>query len=71
MTAAAIRTQPIIGQVLGALADLRLQPVLMSGSGATCFGLARDFAEAEAIAAQLQQSQPNWWVRPARLMQAG
>ena len=70
MTAAAIRTQPVIGQVLGALAETRLQPVLMSGSGATCFGLARNYAEAEATAAKLQEAQPHWWVRPARLMQA-
>jgi len=45
-----------------------LFPVLMSGSGATCFGIARSFEEAEATAAQLARLHPQWWVRAARLV---
>jgi 4-diphosphocytidyl-2-C-methyl-D-erythritol kinase len=67
MTAAAIRTQPIISDVLVALGQTALHPVLMSGSGATCFGMARDFEEAETVARQLAKTHPQWWVRAARL----
>jgi len=68
MTAAAIQTQPQISNVLSALHKTTLFPVLMSGSGATCFGIARDFAEAENVAGQLARLHPNWWVRAARLL---
>jgi len=68
MTVAAIQTQPAISNVLSALHKTELFPVLMSGSGATCFGIARSFEEAEATAAQLAQLHPQWWVRAARLV---
>jgi 4-diphosphocytidyl-2-C-methyl-D-erythritol kinase len=67
MTAAAIKVQPLILGVLSALSKTALFPVLMSGSGATCFGLARDFGEAVAVAAELARLHPQWWVKPARL----
>jgi 4-diphosphocytidyl-2-C-methyl-D-erythritol kinase len=53
MTVAAIQTQPKISDVLSALHKTELFPVLMSGAGATCFGIARTFEEAEATAAGL------------------
>lgn len=34
----------------------------MSGSGATCFALFADEDQAVAVAAQLQQRHPEWWV---------
>jgi len=68
MTVAAIQTQPAISNVLSALHKTELFPVLMSGSGATCFGIARAYEEAETAAAQLAQLHPNWWVRAARLV---
>jgi 4-diphosphocytidyl-2-C-methyl-D-erythritol kinase len=68
MTVAAIQTQPKISDVLSALHKTELFPVLMSGSGATCFGIARGFEEAEATAANLAKLHPQWWVRAARLV---
>ena len=68
MTGAAIQVQPIISDVLSALHKTRLFPVLMSGSGATCFGIARGLEDAEAEAAQLQKLHPNWWVQAVRII---
>ena len=68
MTAAAIQVQPMISNVLSALHKTKLFPVLMSGSGATCFGIARSFEEAEAEAAALSAHHPHWWVKPAQLV---
>ena len=67
MTAAAIKVQPLILEVLSVLSKSHLSPVLMSGSGATCFGLAPTFEVAEAEARKLAVLYPNWWVRAARL----
>ena len=68
MTTAAIRIQPVISKVLSALGQTVLHPVLMSGSGATCFGLARDFDEAGSVAQGLAEAHPQWWVKAARLL---
>ncbi len=68
MTVAAIQVQPKITQVLSALHKTDLFPVLMSGSGATCFGVARDFAEADRVAAEIANLHPQWWVKAARLL---
>jgi 4-diphosphocytidyl-2-C-methyl-D-erythritol kinase len=67
MTAAAIKVQPGISGVLSALSRTELFPVLMSGSGATCFGLASTFESAEAEARKLTAQYPHWWVKAARL----
>ena len=67
MTGAAIKVQPIISRVLSALSTSELFPVLMSGSGATCFGLAPTFESAEAEARKLAAQYPHWWVKAARL----
>lgn len=67
MTAAAIQVQPVISAVLSALHKTSLYPVLMSGSGATCFGIARSLEDAEAEAAMLSAQHPQWWVKAARL----
>jgi 4-diphosphocytidyl-2-C-methyl-D-erythritol kinase len=67
MTAAAIKVQPIISGVLSALSRTELFPVLMSGSGATCFGLASTFEVAQVEARKLTALHPRWWVKPARL----
>ncbi len=39
----------------------------MSGSGATCFGLYAEMAEAEAAAAKLGRDNPSWWTAAASL----
>ncbi len=67
MTAAAISVQPVIADVLNALKLTSLQSIRMSGSGATCFGLADSIAEAEMAASLIRAQHPNWWIKPARL----
>lgn len=57
---------PSVLTTLEALADAGLHSVLMSGSGATCFGLARDEAQAQAAAGALAAQFPQWWVKAAR-----
>jgi len=39
----------------------------MSGSGATCFGLFKSFAQAEVAALQLINQRPQWWIAATRL----
>jgi 4-diphosphocytidyl-2-C-methyl-D-erythritol kinase len=68
MTTAAISIQPVIADVLSALANTNLQSIRMSGSGATCFGLADSLAYAQSAAEQLAEQNPDWWIRPARLL---
>jgi 4-diphosphocytidyl-2-C-methyl-D-erythritol kinase len=41
----------------------------MSGSGATCFGLANSFDEAQAAASILATQHSSWWVKAAKLME--
>lgn len=58
---AAIRVCPAIGTTLEALENTPGCLIAkMSGSGATCFGLFSDAAQAEAAAANLRS--PGWWV---------
>jgi len=67
LTAAAARLCPAIAEVLAALGA---QPgcllARMSGSGATCFGLFGQAADAAAAAQAL--ARPDWWVVPAQLV---
>lgn len=58
---------PSVLTTLEALADAGLHSVLMSGSGATCFGLARDETQAQAAAGALAAQFPQWWVKAARV----
>ena len=59
---------PEISSVLGALANQEnLSDVRMSGSGATCFGLALSLTAAEQAAANLRQHFPDWWCVAAGL----
>jgi len=68
MTEAAIRVQPIIAHVLAALSGhAELDAVRMSGSGATCFGLASDLTVAEGVAQALRRAHPGWWVAASRI----
>jgi 4-diphosphocytidyl-2-C-methyl-D-erythritol kinase len=54
---------PIIAQVKRALEHAGLFGALMSGSGSTCFGLARDASHARDAASRLQLEHPDWWIR--------
>ena len=57
---AAIQLQPVIRDVLSALADAPgCVLARMSGSGATCFGLFADAGEARRAVGQV--SRPGWW----------
>ncbi|MDX1781779.1 MAG: 4-(cytidine 5'-diphospho)-2-C-methyl-D-erythritol kinase [Thalassovita sp.] len=63
---AAIAVQPVIGDVLRAIAGTKgCGLARMSGSGATCFGLYATAPEAEAAAGALKRD--GWWVVAARL----
>lgn len=68
LTEAAASLSPAIGETLAILAD---QPGCllsrMSGSGATCFGLFADEADAVAAAAAIEERRPHWWVSKTRL----
>lgn len=65
---AATRLAPVIAQARSAL---EAQPgcalARMSGSGATCFGLFEDAAQADAAAATLRLAKPCWWITAATL----
>lgn len=66
---AACALQPVIGDVLEALAasdSCRL--ARMSGSGATCFGLYEEAGSAASAAATLKAAHPGWWVAATRLV---
>lgn len=66
MQAAAIAAQPVVGQVIAAIAATDgCLLARMSGSGATCFGLYGDAQAAARAAASLVR--PGWWVRAVRL----
>ena len=57
------RLEPVIGQVLAALAA---QPgcelARMSGSGATCFGIFPGLDAAGTAATAIRRAHPDWWV---------
>jgi len=63
LEAPAIATQPIIKNVLDALANVpNAALVRMTGSGATCFALFQNGDFAKQAAHDLQQAHPDWWV---------
>ncbi|GGN37005.1 4-(cytidine 5'-diphospho)-2-C-methyl-D-erythritol kinase [Deinococcus daejeonensis] len=57
-----------IREALAALADAGLNSPLMSGSGSTCFALARDDAHAHDAAQVLAARHPGWWMQPAQVL---
>ena len=64
----AISKAPVIAEVLRALAQQSgCELARMSGSGATCFGLFRSNAQANAAAKSIANAQKNWWVQACRL----
>jgi 4-diphosphocytidyl-2-C-methyl-D-erythritol kinase len=69
LEAPAIAIEPVIGKVLEALRRLPGSLLArMSGSGATCFGLFADLAEAREAAARLEVEHPSWWVASAPML---
>jgi len=68
LEAPALRIEPVIGDVLGALrssAGVRL--ARMSGSGATCFAIYGASAEAHSAAEKIRNDHPGWWVHAGTL----
>ncbi len=64
----AIKLMPEIENILSALsAEENCLLTRMSGSGATCFGLFADKAQAEAAAIRLDEQNPTWWVKTANI----
>ena len=63
LEAPATRIQPVIGDVLAALsASNGAWLARMSGSGATCFAIYENTADAKRAAQQIQRDHPQWWV---------
>lgn len=60
-----VRRHPPIAGALAALQGADLHSPLMSGSGSTCFALARSEAQAQEAARQLAARFPGWWVAAA------
>lgn len=58
-----LELEPTILEVITALRDAGLRGVLMSGSGSTCFGLAKDAREAREAAEALKREHPAWWIK--------
>jgi 4-diphosphocytidyl-2-C-methyl-D-erythritol kinase len=65
LEAPVLEVYPIVGTVKTVLERAGLYGVLMSGSGSTCFGLAKTVIEAQEAAAQIKLEHPNWWVSAA------
>ena len=64
----AMRIQPAIGEVLSALRSSdRILLARMSGSGATCFALYANAADAGRAAQKLRTDHPQWWVHAGTL----
>lgn len=63
LEAPAMRIQPLIAEVLAALnAANGAWLARMSGSGATCFAIFENTAEAQRAAQKIQTDHPSWWV---------
>jgi 4-diphosphocytidyl-2-C-methyl-D-erythritol kinase len=64
----AMRIQPVIGEVLSALtAADGARLTRMSGSGATCFAIFNDDADAQSAAQAIRREHPQWWVHAGAL----
>ena len=65
----AIKLVPEIKDVLSAIESQKgCILARMSGSGTACFGIFDDQESAKAAAANIQQKQPEWWVRDTQLI---
>jgi 4-diphosphocytidyl-2-C-methyl-D-erythritol kinase len=68
LEAPATRIQPVIGEVLSALSATNgAWLARMSGSGATCFAIYENTAEAGRAAQRIQLDHPHWWVHAGTL----
>jgi 4-diphosphocytidyl-2-C-methyl-D-erythritol kinase len=68
LEAPAMRIQPVIGDVISALnATNGAWLARMSGSGATCFAIFENTADARRAAQKIQLDHPRWWVHAGLL----
>jgi 4-diphosphocytidyl-2-C-methyl-D-erythritol kinase len=68
LEAPATRIQPMIGKVIAALnATNGAWLARMSGSGATCFAIYENTADAGRAAAKIRLDHPDWWVHAGTL----
>ena len=68
LEAPALRIQPVIDEVLSALRDAKgAKLARMSGSGATCFAIFAEDADAQAAAEKIRRDHPVWWVHAGTL----
>ena len=68
LEAPATRIQPVIGEVIAALnATNGAWLARMSGSGATCFAIYENTAEAQRASQKIQLDHPGWWVHAGTL----
>ncbi len=66
------RLQPVIGEVLAAIAALPGALLArMSGSGATCFGIFADDVCCARAAENLNKAAPGWWIAPTFVPETG
>src|SRR3954454_25192833 len=64
----AMRIQPVIGEVLDALGQASgARLARMSGSGATCFAIFDNDADAQRAAQAIQREHRQWWVHAGAL----
>ena len=63
-----LRIQPVIGEVIAALSATNgAWLARMSGSGATCFAIYENTAEAGRAAEKIRRDHPGWWVHAGTL----
>ncbi len=68
LEAPAMRIQPVIAEVIAALnATNGAWLARMSGSGATCFAIYENTAEAGRAAEKIRRDHPGWWVHSGTL----
>lgn len=68
LEAPAMRIQPVIGEVIAALnATNGAWLARMSGSGATCFAIYENTADAGRAAEKIRRDHPGWWVHSGTL----
>jgi 4-diphosphocytidyl-2-C-methyl-D-erythritol kinase len=68
LEAPATRIQPVIGEVLLALSATNgAWLARMSGSGATCFAIYENTADAQRASQKIQLDHPGWWVHAGTL----
>jgi len=68
LEAAAMRVEPVVGEVLSALSATNgAWLTRMSGSGATCFAIFENTADAQRAAEKIRSDHPGWWVHAGTL----